>query len=196
MRLHEVISPRRNLSESNNETVVFTFGRFNPPTIGHEKLVQKVLEIAANANADHVIFLSQTQKKGKDPLPWNDKVSLFKKMFPEANASTNKEVKNPYSALLTLGETYDNIIMIAGSDRASQYDNDMRKYLDEYKIKNFKVVSAGIRDPDAEGVEGMSASKARALAVDGHFEAFSQALPSTINNATKKAVYNTIRQNS
>lgn len=158
--------------------------------------MQKVLDVAESANADHVIFLSQTQKKGKDPLPWSDKISLFKKMFPAANVSTNKEVKNPYAALLTLGETYDNVIMVAGSDRASQFDNDMRKYIDEYGIKNFKVVSAGMRDPDAEGVEGMSASKARALAVDGHFEAFSQALPSTINNATKKIVYNTIRQNS
>ena len=192
MRLFELSQA---LTEGKNDTVVFTFGRFNPPTIGHEKLVQKVLDVAGSANADHVIFLSQTHKKGKDPLSWKDKVSLFKKMFPNANASNNTEVRNPYGALAHLGETYDNVIMVVGDDRAKQFDTEMRKYLEEYGIKNFTVVSAGVRDPDAEGVEGMSASKARSLAADGDFKGFSQALPSTINNATKKNVYNKIRQN-
>jgi len=185
-----------NLTEAKNDTVVFTFGRMNPPTIGHEKLVQKVLEVAASANADHVIFLSQTHKPKKDPLPWKYKVSLFNKMFPEANVSTNVEVKNPYGALASLGETYDNIIMVVGDDRAAQFDTEMRKYLGEYGITNFEVVNAGFRDPDAEGVEGVSASKARALAVEGNFTKFSQTLPSSINNATKKNVYDTIRKNS
>jgi len=192
MRLFELTQP---LTEAKNDTVVFTFGRFNPPTIGHEKLVQKVLDVAAEANADHVIYLSQTHKPKKDPLSWKDKTSLFKKMFPEANIGTNTEVKNPYSALLTLGEKYDNVIMVVGADRAAQFDKEMRKYLDEYGIKNFTVVNAGFRDPDAEGVEGMSASKARALAVEGDFDGFAEALPSTISNANKKSVYNKIRQN-
>ena len=192
MRLFELAQP---LTEAKNDTVVFTFGRFNPPTIGHEKLVQKVMDVATHANADHVIYLSQTHKPKKDPLSWKDKTSLFKKMFPEANVGTNTEVKNPYSALLTLGEKYDNVIMVVGADRADQFDKEMRQYLDEYGIKNFTVVNAGFRDPDAEGVEGMSASKARALAVEGDFKGFSQALPSTINNATKKVTYNKIRQN-
>lgn len=192
MRLIELY----NLTEANSDTVVFTFGRFNPPTIGHEKLVQKVLEVADNASADHVIFLSQTHKPKKDPLPWTDKVALFRKMFPEANVSTNREVTNPYGALAHLGETYDNVHMVVGADRAEQFDKEMRKYLGEYGITNFEVVNAGFRDPDAEGAEGMSASKARALAVEGNFKEFSQALPSTINNATKKLVYNKIRKNS
>jgi len=192
MKLFELIQP---LTEAANGTVVFSFGRMNPPTIGHEKLVQKVLDVAGGANADHVIYLSQTHKPKKDPLPWKDKVSLFKKMFPNANVSTNTEVKNPYGALAHLGETYDNVIMVVGADRAKQFDTEMRKYLDEYGIKNFQVVDAGFRDPDAEGVEGMSASKARSLAVDGNFSEFAKALPSTISNANKKTVYNKIRQN-
>ena len=192
MRLFELAQP---LTEAGNDTVVFTFGRFNPPTIGHEKLVQKVLNVANKANADHVIYLSQTHKPGKDPLSWKDKTSLFKKMFPDANVSNNAEVKNPYGALASLGETYDNVIMVVGADRANQFDTEMRKYLDEYGIKNFQVVDAGFRDPDAEGVEGMSASKARSLAVDGNFKGFAQALPSTISNANKKTIYNKIRQN-
>ncbi len=192
MRLVELY----NLTEAKNDTVVFTFGRFNTPTSGHEKLVQKVLAVADQANADHVIFLSQTHKPGKDPLPWKDKVSLFKKMFPEANVSTNTEVKNPFGALASLGEQYDNAILVVGSDRVATFKSGMAPYLEEYGIEKFDVVSAGQRDPDAEGVAGVSASKARALAVEGNFKAFAQTLPSTINNATKKSVYNLIRQNS
>lgn len=192
MRLFELAQP---LNEAKNDTVVFTFGRFNPPTIGHEKLVQRVTDVAAEANADHVIYLSQTHKPKKDPLSWKDKTSLFKKMFPGVNVGTDTAVKNPYMALEALGAKYDNVIMVVGADRAEQFDKEMRKYLEGYGIENFTVVNAGFRDPDAEGVEGMSASKARALAVEGDFEGFSQALPSTINNATKKVTYNKIRKN-
>ena len=192
MRLFELTQ----ITEAKNDTVVFTFGRFNPPTIGHEKLVQKVQAAAAANNADHVIFLSQTQKKGKDPLSWRDKSSLFRKMFPDVNVSKNKEVKNPYGALMTLGEKYDNVILVVGSDRVASFKSGMAPHLEEYGIKNFDVISAGQRDPDAEGVEGVSASMARALAVEGNFKAFSQTLPSSVNNATKKIVYDKIRKNS
>ena len=192
MRLFELAQ----LVEAKNDTVVFTFGRFNPPTIGHQKLVSKVVEVASSQNADHVVYLSQTQKPGKDPLSWNDKLGLFKKMFPSVNVSTDAAIKNPYIALETLGKKYDNIIMVVGSDRVERFKGDMQKYLAEWGIKNFDVVSAGERDPDADGAEGMSASKARQLATDGNFAAFAQALPSSINNATKKVVYNKIRKNS
>jgi FAD synthase len=193
MRLFELAQ----LTEAKNDTVVFTFGRFNPPTIGHQKLAEKVQAVAENLpNADHVVYLSQTQKPGKDPLSWKDKISLFKKMFPSVNVSTDTSIKNPYLALEALGKKYDNVIMVVGSDRVERFKGDMQKYLAEWGIKNFDVISAGERDPDAEGAEGMSASKARQLATDGNFEEFSKALPSTINNATKKVVYNKIRKNS
>lgn len=193
MRLFELSQP---LTEAKNDTVVFTFGRFNPPTIGHQKLVSKVSEVASNANADHIVYLSQTHKPGKDPLSWQDKYGLFKKMFPSINVSRDHAIINPYVALETLGKKYDNVIMIVGSDRVERFRGDMQKYLEEFGIKNFEVVSAGERDPDAEGASGMSASKARQLATDGDFEGFARALPSSINNATKKVVYNKIRKNS
>jgi len=192
MRLFELTQ----LVEAKNDTVVFTFGRFNPPTIGHQVLVSKVVEVASWHLADHVVYLSQTQKPGKDPLPWKDKISLFKKMFATVVVSTDTSVKNPYIALETLGKKYKNVIMVVGSDRVERFKGDMQKYLAEWGIENFTVVSAGERDPDAEGAEGMSASKARQLATDGNFAAFAKALPSTINNATKKVVYNKIRKNS
>jgi len=192
MRLFELAQ----LVEAKNDTVVFTFGRFNPPTIGHEKLVSKVSEVASSQNADHVVYLSKTQKPGKDPLSWQDKYALFSKMFPSINVSRDHAVINPYVALETLGKKYYNVIMVFGSDRVERFRGDMQKYLAEWGIKNFEVVSAGERDPDAEGAGGMSASKARQLATDGNFAAFAQALPSSINNATKKVVYNKIRKNS
>jgi FAD synthase len=192
MRLFELAR----LVEAKNDTVVFTFGRFNPPTIGHQKLVSKVSEVASSQNADHVVYLSKTQKPGKDPLSWQDKYDLFRKMFPSINVSRDHAIINPYVALETLGKKYDNVIMVVGSDRVERFKGDMQKYLAEWGIKNFDVVSAGERDPDADGAEGMSASKARQLATDGNFAAFAQALPSSINNATKKVVYNKIRKNS
>ncbi len=192
MRLFELAQ----LTEAKNSTVVFTFGRFNPPTIGHQKLVSKVSEVAANQNADHIVYLSKTQKKGKDPLSWQDKYNLFRKMFPSINISRDHAIINPYIAMEALGKKYDNIIMVVGSDRVERFRGDMQKYLDEWGIKNFEVVSAGERDPDSEGAEGMSASKARQLATDGNFAEFTKALPSSINNATKKVVYNKIRKNS
>lgn len=196
MRLFEVISPREKLSESNSETVVFTFGRFQPPTTGHQKLVQKVQSVAAANNADHIIFLSQTHKPGKDPLSWPDKISIFKKAFPDVNVSTDKDVRNPFGALETLGKTYDNIIMVVGSDRVERFKTDMSKYTEEFGIKNFDVISAGQRDPDSEGITGVAASKLRALAVEGSFPAFAKALPSTLSVGDKRSVYRLIRQNS
>lgn len=194
MRLFELTQP---ITENAANTVVFTFGRFNPPTIGHQKLVEKVQAVAAKLpNADHIVYLSQTQKPGKDPLSWKDKISLFKKMFPSVNVSTDTSIKNPYVALETLGKQYRNVIMVVGSDRVERFKGDMQKYLAEFGIKNFDVVSAGERDPDAEGAEGMSASKARQLAYDGNFQNFAKTLPSSINNATKKVVFDKIRKNS
>lgn len=192
MRLFELAQP---VTESAKGVIVFTFGRFNPPTIGHAKLVDKVAEVAAKENANHVVFLSQTHKKGKDPLPWKDKYELFRKMFPRTNVSRDTSVNTPYVAMETLGKDYDKVIMIVGSDRVERFQNDMQKYLKDWGIKEFQVVSAGERDPDAEGAEGMSASKARQLAADGNFDLFSKALPNSINTATKKVVYNEIRKN-
>lgn len=192
MRLFELAQP---ITESEKGVIVFTFGRFNPPTIGHQQVINTVAEVAAKENANHIVYLSKTHKPGKDPLAWSDKYALFRKMFPNTNVSRDQAIINPYTAMETLGKDYNKVIMVVGSDRADRFRGDMEKYLEGWGIEEFEVVSAGDRDPDAEGVEGMSASKARALAVDGDFKGFSQALPSTISNATKKSVYSKIRQN-
>ena len=192
MRLLELVQP---IAESEKGVIVFTFGRFNPPTIGHEKLVAKVAEVARQENANHVVFLSKTHKPGKDPLSWKDKYDLFRKMFPHTNVSRDQSINTPYVAMEALGKEYDKVIMVVGSDRVAQFESEMQKYLKEWGINDFQVVSAGERDPDAEGAGGMSASKARQLAAENNFDLFSKALPNSINNSTKKVVFNKIRKN-
>ena len=103
MRLFELAQP---VTESEKGVIVFTFGRFNPPTFGHQKLVSKVAEVASKENANHIVYLSKTQKPGKDPLSWQDKYDLFRKMFPSVNVSRDHAIINPYVALETLGKKY------------------------------------------------------------------------------------------
>jgi len=190
MRLFEVA-----VTEAPGRTAVFTFGRMNPPTIGHEVLVNRVVEVADKLGADHYIYLSHSQKPPKDPLAAKDKLAVANAAFPGANILLDPEVKNPFTALGKLEKEYDTIVLVVGGDRVPDFKKmaDFKKK--EGKI-DFKIVSAGERDPDAEGIGGMSASKARALAVEGNWDAFDTSLPETVPTAQKKKVYNQIRKNS
>ncbi len=190
MRLYELAN-----NTPTSKTAVFTFGRMNPPTVGHEKLINAVLVTAQRNNADHFVFLSQTHKPPKNPLDWQSKTKIFKMMFPKVNLWKDPAIRTPYEALAALGEDYNNVIMVVGSDRAEEFSQGMGKYAEEFEIDNFQVVSAGERDPDAEGVEGMSASKARDFAAAGDFQNFSKALPSTLTPKQKQSVFNLLRQN-
>ena len=191
MRLFELAG-----NNPRSKTAVFTFGRMNPPTIGHEVLVNKVKEVANKNNADHFIFLSQTHKAPKDPLDWKTKADIVKRAFPGSVVWEDPTVRTPFEALAGLGEDYDNVIMVVGSDRVEKFRAGMAPYLEEFNVQNFEVVSAGERDPDAEGAAGMSASKARALAAGGDWENFQASLPNTVSTTQKKKVYNQIRKNS
>ena len=181
--------------EQQPSTVVFTFGRLNPPTIGHQVLVDQVVKVARRLGADHFIFLSQTHKPPKDPLPFETKAAIFKAAFPKANLWTGgeKDVKTPYDALSVLSEKYDRVILVVGSDRVDNF-RGMEKYAIEFGAQSFEVISAGERDPDAEGAAGMSASKARALAAAGDYDGFARSLPHTVSEAMKKQVYAVLRR--
>ena len=171
------------------DTVVIAFGRMNPPTIGHGVLVDKVLSEASKRNADHFIFASTSQDPKKNPLTHKQKVEYLKKFFPKAKFPLNK-AGDPYSAVLyvcALG--YKNIVMIAGSDQVENFKN-IAKYKGrtaerdpkkrKYSFDNFEVVQAGeARDDDAQGVQGMSASKMRAAAFDGDFKKFATGVAGT-----------------
>ena len=155
-------------------TAVMAFGRMNPPTIGHAKLVDAV----KSQGGDPYIFLSQSQKPKTDPLPFEEKLRYAKFFFPNVTIG-NPEVRTIIQALQKLSEMgYENLVYVAGSDRVASFQELIKKYNGvEYNFKSIKVVSAGERDPDADGAEGMSASKMRAAAAAGDLESFSQGVP-------------------
>jgi hypothetical protein len=185
------------------ETVVFGFGRFNPPTTGHEKLIEKVASVAKG----NPFFIYPSHTTGpKDPLPHAKKVAWMRKMFPKykKNIIADNNAKTAiHIAEKLYRDGYKNLIMVAGSDRLKEFDTLLQRYNDApdkkgnqlFKFDSIKVVSAGERDPDAEGVSGMSASKMRTAAEKGDFDSFKTGIPSTLNDADKKKLYLEVRKN-
>jgi hypothetical protein len=175
-------------------TVVF--GRFNPPTVGHEKLLKSAKRISAGG--DIKIYPSRSQDPKKNPLDPNTKVSYMKKMFPEfeENIINDEEMKTIFNVLVTANEDgYTNVNIVVGSDRQAEFENLAQKYNgDLYNFDLIRVVSAGVRDADAEGVEGMSASKMRKAVVDDDFKSFRSGTPKTLTDAETKSLFNAVRQ--
>ena len=195
-----MISSFKNFLVEEEKTVYFTFGRMNPPTIGHEKLLN-TLSSKAGKNP-YRVFVSQSQDKKKNPLSYKDKVKVIRKMFPKHARSImmNTKIKTAIDAAVQLfNEGYVNLVMVAGSDRVRDFDILLNRYNGEkarhgfYKFNKITVISAGDRDPDAEGVEGMSASKMRDAASSGDFTKFSQGIPRNVSNADTKGIYNMVR---
>jgi hypothetical protein len=179
--------------------VTFTFGRFNPPTTGHEKLIEKVHSVSRGA---YRIYPSQTNDPEKNPLKYTDKIKFMRKMFPRhaRNIIADTKVRTAFEALDSLYEQgYRQVTFVVGSDRVKEFDENLNKYNGEKRDRggfyNFEggiqVVSAGERDPDAEDVSGMSASKLREAAKDNNFELFAKGLPSTFREAQK--LFNAVR---
>ena len=191
----------RNLVEA-KETIVFTFGRFNPPTIGHEKLIKKVSQVAGSN--PYQIYPSFTTNPKKDPLPHALKVAYMRKMFKKYAKNIIADISSKTAiniAVKLYDKGYKNLVMVAGSDRIKEFDTLLGTYNGVegkrhgyYKFDSIKVVSAGERDPDAEGVEGMSASKMRSAAVIGDYDAFSTGIPATLSDVDKKKLYRDVRK--
>lgn len=169
------------ITEEEGRHAVVAFGRMNPPTSGHAALIDHVKAHAEANNADAHVFLSHTQDKKKNPLSYETKLGYAQKAF--GDVVKKSEAKSPLEALKQLHGKYDHVTMVAGSDRVDEYKNLLNKYNghpDHYKFKSIKVVSAGDRDPDAEGVLGMSASKMREHAKNNDHESFSSGLPDAL----------------
>ena len=178
------------IAEARGDTAVFTFGRFNPPTIGHEKLLDKVASVAkSNPGAPYYIFASHSENPKKDPLPYVKKVAYMKKMFSKHSRNiTTSRNRNVFELAVTLhNKGHKAIVMVVGSDRVTEFDKLLNKYNGVegrhgyYGFDNIEVVSAGERDPDAEGVSGMSASKMRAAASSDDYDTFKLGLPKNFN---------------
>ena len=178
---------------TNDITVVF--GRFNPPTVGHEKLLQAAEKAAQGG--DLKIYPSRTQDAKKNPLDPDMKVSFMRKMFPkyEEQIVNDSEMISIFNVLTTAYEEgYKNVNIIVGSDRQAEFENLANKYnKDLYDFKQIRVISAGVRDADAEGVEGMSASKMRKAVADNDFEAFKKGTPSGAKEGDVQAMYDAVR---
>lgn len=166
--------------------VIFTFGRFNPPTIGHEKLMNKLASLA-KGGASYRVYASQSQDPKKNPLSFKDKVKFMRKMFPKHARSimADSNIRNVFDVLVKLyDQGFNQVTMVVGSDRVKEFEALTSKYNGvkaRHGFFNFEngvnIVSAGDRDPDAEGATGMSASKMRAAASDNNFSEFSKGLP-------------------
>ena len=178
--------------------IVFTFGRFNPPTTGHLLLANKVKNTARKLGADHKIYGSSTNDKKKNPLSPIDKLLYMKKFLKGFNVYVDKKTNTPFNVLKQLSDQgYTDVTMVVGSDRVQDFKKSISRYVGpdkEYKFDKFNVISAGERDPDAEGVTGMSASKMRAAAADGNFDAFKLGVPSHVSDRDAMGLFKAVRR--
>ena len=187
------------IKEAKKEKVaVVTFGRMNPPTIGHQKLVDNVLRVARQNSADPFVFLSHTQKKDKDPLDYKTKIAIAGKAF--GKVVKKDDVNNPFDVVYKMrDEGYTHVFFVAGSDRVPQYNAMFKKYSGHADPEKdigveLQVISAGDRDPDSDGAEGMSASKMRAMAMDNNYTQFSIGAPEKLREPDIKKMFMAVRK--
>ena len=177
----------KSVAEAKAEVAVVAFGRLNPPTIGHEKMIQKMAAIAKQHGTKAKLYLSQTQDAKSNPLNYATKIKLASKAFGKhVDVINDASVKTFFDLPRALNGSAQHLIVVAGSDRLPEYKKKLEAYNGkEYTFDKIEVASAGERDPDADGAEGMSASKARALAKAGDVEAFKEALPTSVRGDAK-----------
>lgn len=179
------------LHEASEKTAVMAFGRFNPPTVGHEKLIQKVKEEADERGASGNIFASHAQNTDKDPLPQKAKLGYLNRIAygNTIHGSSKEEPTFLHAAAKLYKQGHKHLVMIAGSDRVNDYKEKLENYNDgkdyphgKFKFKSIKVISAGSRDPDADGVEGISGTKMRDFARKGNMGKFRSNLPEGLHD--------------
>jgi len=183
-------------------TAVFVFGRFNPPTIGHEKLINAVIAINQREGGTALIYGSHTQDSRKNPLTHKQKFKWLIKMFPRMKKSLQSTAteKNVMEIATELNGKYDKLVMVAGSDRVDEFTSLLNSYNGIkskhgfYKFEEIEVKSAGERDPDADGASGMSASKMRKAATQGDFEAFQLGASDELTVKEKRNMMNDVRK--
>ena len=181
------------IKEAVSGTAVITFGRMNPPTVGHEKIVNKIISVAIDEKGTPLVYLSKTQDAKKNPLTYDQKLkygqSLFgRKYVVKSNARTIIEVAKE------LQKSYSRLVVVVGSDRIDEFNTLLQKYNGkDYTFDSIEVVSAGDRDPDMDDVSGMSASKMRAYAADNDYASFKKGVP-TRNENLIKSLFNDVRK--
>ena len=175
--------------------LIFAFGRFNPPTTGHAKLMKEVITQARKNNANHIVYASASTDKRSNPLDVNTKVKFMKKMFPQNNIKAAGGTQRTFMEILKFfNKMYGEVIMVAGSDRLREFQALADKYNGrDYEYKKITVVSSGERDPDAEGVSGMSASKMREMAKNNDYRNFKSGVTGLSDSDTRE-LFNAVKK--
>ena len=180
---------QQQIGEAAEKTAVFAFGRMNPPTTGHEKLMHAVHKTAQAHGAKGHVVTSHSHDSKKNPLPQDKKMSYLKKLHPhvDVHGSSKEAPTMLHHASKLHAQGHKHLVMVAGSDRTKDFENTLKKYNGQkgphghYNFKSIKVVSSGARDPDSEGVSGMSGTKMRAHAKAGDHESFKKGLPKALH---------------
>jgi hypothetical protein len=178
--------------EEKKTHAVVAFARMNPPHQGHLKLIKRMKELSAHHGADHIVFLSPSHDPDSNPIEHTQKIGFLEKLSPGTNVYKPKNVKNAYDMLEHLkGEGYKKVTLVAGEDRYHEMNNLLKRYNQNGKFEHVNVSSAGERDPDNAGLEGISASKMRAAAKSGDFKTFRKGLG---GHKTSKSIYQATRR--
>jgi hypothetical protein len=183
--------------EKTKGTLTIAFGRFNPPTIGHQQLMDVASQSAEADGGDYLIYPSRSQDKKKNPLDPDTKISYMRRMFPGhseriVNDANNKTIFDVLKKAHNDG--YTNVRIVGGSDRVKEFDKLANNYNGQlYAFDNIETVSAGDRDPDAKGVEGMSASRMRLAAAEGDFRKFREGLPTDFKRKDAQELFDNLR---
>lgn len=191
-----------NLTEAPVKSVVFMFGRFNPPTSGHERMVQRAVQVARRAGIREVrLYPSFTQDPKKNPLPHKDKIKWLRKFFGRGvSVIDDSDARTPFAAARKLSDQgYKKVIMVAGGDRIKEFQSQISKYIKHpdpeksFEFDEFQVLSGGERDPDADNAAGMSASKMREFARLNDLASFAKGLPSNATRTDTSMLFTKLR---
>jgi len=179
-------------------TLTVAFGRFNPPTIGHQQLMDVAAQAASqDEDGQYLIFPSRSQDKKKNPLDPDTKIAYMQKFYPNhsGNIVNDANTKTIFDVLkMAHNNGYSGVRIVGGGDRVKEFEKLSNQYNGQlYNFDNIEVVSAGDRDPDAKGVEGMSASRMRLAAAEGDFKTFRSGLPAEVKPAEAKELFNILR---
>jgi len=184
--------------EKTKGTLTLAFGRFNPPHAGHQQLMDIAAQSAESEESDYIIVPSRSQDPKKNPLDADTKVSMMRQMFPQhseriINDGANRTIFDVLKKAHNDG--YTNVRIIAGQDRVKEFDKLSQNYNGQlYQFDNMEVVSSGERDPDAEGMEGLSSSRMRLAAAEGDFKTFRAGLPEGTPRKMAMTLFDTVRQ--
>ena len=184
--------------EKTKGTLTLAFGRFNPPHAGHQQLMDIAAQSAEHEDSDYIIVPSRSQDAKKNPLDADTKISMMRQMFPQhseriVNDGANRTIFDVLKKAHNDG--YSNVRIVAGQDRVKEFDKLSQNYNGQlYQFDNMEVISSGDRDPDSDGVEGLSSSRMRLAAAEGDFKTFRAGLPDGTPRKMAMTLFDTVRQ--